>query len=150
MMDLMKRYRQKTDSIAMKMLLLWRTIYFPLESASQIRQPLFESLAESQVEECLIIQTESSTSPAPLQEPLRNARISEPKSTKWPWTYFEISEFENPWIVKKSNKRKLIDREIRCAVLDDETGAKCDWKTTDSKPQASNINNFWRRIFCPG
>ncbi|KAK9375020.1 uncharacterized protein V1513DRAFT_363786, partial [Lipomyces chichibuensis] len=63
----------------------------PLESASQIRQPLSESLVES-------------------QEPLRNARISEPKSTKWPWTYFEISEFENPWIVKKSNKRNnMID-----------------------------------------
>ncbi|KAK9323788.1 hypothetical protein V1517DRAFT_87055 [Lipomyces orientalis] len=63
--------------------------------------------------------------------------MSEPKSTKWPWTYFEISEFENPWIVKKSNKRTLIDREIRCAVLDNEIGEKCDWKTTDSKRQAS-------------
>ncbi|KAK9320166.1 hypothetical protein V1517DRAFT_375885 [Lipomyces orientalis] len=50
---------------------------------------------------------------------------------------FEISEFENPWIVKKTNKLKLIDREIRCAVLDNETGDKCGWKTTDSKQQGS-------------
>ncbi|KAK9371778.1 uncharacterized protein V1513DRAFT_454555 [Lipomyces chichibuensis] len=169
MMDLMKRYRQKSDSI---------NDILPLESGSKIWQPLFESLAESQVEDA-----------APLQEPLRKARISETKSTKWPSTYFEISEFENPWIVKKSNKRKLIDREIRWAVLDDETGKKCDWKTTNSKRQASTSNmidhlrkqhsinspdkpeepkraeysilsfikkerlthqQLWRRIFCPG
>ncbi|KAJ8098121.1 hypothetical protein POJ06DRAFT_179750, partial [Lipomyces tetrasporus] len=58
----------------------------------------------------------------------------------WPWTYFEISELENPWIVKKSNKRKLIDSEIRRAVLDEEPAEKCGWKTTDSKRQASTDN----------
>ncbi|KAK9349776.1 hypothetical protein V1523DRAFT_147028, partial [Lipomyces doorenjongii] len=60
----------------------------PSESASQIQQLPFESLAETQIEESSTLQTESSTSLAPLQEPLRHARISEPKSTKWPWTYF--------------------------------------------------------------
>ncbi|KAK9426881.1 hypothetical protein V1505DRAFT_382080, partial [Lipomyces doorenjongii] len=105
----------------------------PSESASQIQQPPFESLVEieTQVEESSTIRTESLTSLAPLQEPLRNARISEPKSTKWPWTYFEISEFENPWIVKKNNKRKLIDREIRCAVLGNETGEKSTTSTSN-------------------
>ncbi|KAK9490986.1 hypothetical protein V1508DRAFT_423220 [Lipomyces doorenjongii] len=70
----------------------------PSESASQIQQPHFDSLVEieTQVEESSTIRTESLTSLAPLQEPLRNARISETKSTKWPWTYFEISGFENP------------------------------------------------------
>ncbi|KAK9320886.1 hypothetical protein V1517DRAFT_328055, partial [Lipomyces orientalis] len=83
----------------------------PSESASHIQQLRFESLAETQVEESSTIQAESATSLAPLQEPLQHARISVPKSTNWPWTYFEISESDNPWIVKKSNKRKLIDRE---------------------------------------
>ncbi|KAK9326393.1 hypothetical protein V1517DRAFT_349850 [Lipomyces orientalis] len=110
----------------------------PLDShENQLR---FESLAKTQVEESSTIQAESATSLAPLQEPLQHARISEPKSTNWPWTYFEVSEFENPWIVKKSNRRKLIDREIRCAVLDNETGEKCGWKTTDSKRQGSTGN----------
>ncbi|KAK9318736.1 hypothetical protein V1517DRAFT_267441, partial [Lipomyces orientalis] len=58
-------------------------------------------------------------------------------STNWPWTYFEISEFENPWI-------------IRCAVLDNETGEeKCGWKTTDSKRQGSTgymIDHLRNRI----
>ncbi|KAK9236442.1 hypothetical protein V1525DRAFT_406853 [Lipomyces kononenkoae] len=89
----------------------------PSESASQIQQLQSESSAEAQVEEISTIHAESSTSLAPLQEPLRHGGLSKDISTKWPWTYFEISEFEIPWIVKKSNKRKLIDREIRCAVL---------------------------------
>ncbi|KAK9319972.1 hypothetical protein V1517DRAFT_280867 [Lipomyces orientalis] len=89
----------------------------PSESASQIQQLRFEST----------IQAKSATSLAPLQEPLQHARISEPKSTNWPWTYFDISEFEKPWI-------------IPCAVLDNETGEKCGWKTTDSKRQGSTGN----------
>ncbi|KAK9249810.1 hypothetical protein V1507DRAFT_374790, partial [Lipomyces tetrasporus] len=97
----------------------------PSESASQIQQLQLESLAEIQVEEFSTIQTESSTSLAPLQEPPWRAGLSKPTSTNWPWAYFDISEFENPWIVKKSNKRKLIDRGIRCAVLDKQTGEKC-------------------------
>ncbi|KAK9241482.1 hypothetical protein V1506DRAFT_550573 [Lipomyces tetrasporus] len=112
----------------------------PSESASQTQQVQFEPSAETQVEQLSTIQTESSISIAPLQEPLRHGGRSKPQSTKWPWTYFEISEIENPWIVKKSNKRKLIDRDIRCAVLDKQTAEKCGWKTTDSKRQASTGN----------
>ncbi|ODQ69431.1 hypothetical protein LIPSTDRAFT_30474 [Lipomyces starkeyi NRRL Y-11557] len=101
-------------------------VVLPSQSASQIQQLQFDSLAETQVEEFSTIQTESSTSLAPLHEPSRRAGLSKPTYTNWPWPYFDISEFENPLIVKKSNKRKLIDREIRCAVLDKETAEKCD------------------------
>ncbi|KAK9259251.1 hypothetical protein V1519DRAFT_452172, partial [Lipomyces tetrasporus] len=107
---------------------------------SQTQQLQFEPSAEMQVEQLSTIQTESSISIAPLQGPLRHGGRSKPQSTKWPWTYFEISELENPWIVKKSNKRKLIDSEIRRAVLDEEPAEKCGWKTTDSKRQASTDN----------
>ncbi|KAK9246426.1 hypothetical protein V1506DRAFT_436959, partial [Lipomyces tetrasporus] len=101
----------------------------PLESASQTQQLQFELSAETQVEQLSTIQTESSISIAPLQETLRHGGRSKPQSTKWPWTYFEISELENPWI-------------IRCAVLDKETAEKCGWKTTDSKRQASTGGNM--------
>ncbi|KAJ8102404.1 hypothetical protein POJ06DRAFT_279858 [Lipomyces tetrasporus] len=76
----------------------------PSESASQIQQPLFESLEETQIEEYSTVQTESSTSLAPLQEPPRNAGISEPKSTKWPWTYFEISNSKILGSLRKATK----------------------------------------------
>ncbi|KAK9491453.1 hypothetical protein V1508DRAFT_421999, partial [Lipomyces doorenjongii] len=56
----------------------------PSESASQIQQLPLEPLAQTQVEESSTTQTESSTSLASLQEPLQHARISEPKSIKWP------------------------------------------------------------------
>ncbi|KAK9242072.1 hypothetical protein V1506DRAFT_449075, partial [Lipomyces tetrasporus] len=91
----------------------------PSESASQTQQLQFEPSAETQVEQLSTIQTESSISIAPLQEPLRHGGRSKPQSTKWPWTYFEISELENPW--------------IQLVVLDSlETAEKCGWKTTDS------------------
>ncbi|KAK9490409.1 hypothetical protein V1508DRAFT_360111 [Lipomyces doorenjongii] len=35
--------------------------------------------------------------------------------------------------------RKLIDRDIKCAVLDD-YGQECNWKATDSKRQSSTSN----------
>ncbi|KAK9357486.1 hypothetical protein V1504DRAFT_365070, partial [Lipomyces starkeyi] len=84
----------------------------PSESASQIQQLQLESLAE--IQSCSI----TGTSPA--------CRTFETYIHSWPWAYFDISEFENP--------------EIRCAVLDKETGEKSDWKTTDSKRQASTGN----------
>ncbi|ODQ71038.1 hypothetical protein LIPSTDRAFT_332821 [Lipomyces starkeyi NRRL Y-11557] len=37
-------------------------------------------------------------------------------------------------------KATMINREIRCAVLDKEAGEKCDWKTTDSKRTVSTGN----------
>ncbi|KAK9352723.1 hypothetical protein V1523DRAFT_240498 [Lipomyces doorenjongii] len=55
------------------------------------------------------------------------------------WDYFNITERSESWILKKSNARKLIDRDIMCAVLD-ENGQECNWKTTDSKRQSSTSN----------
>jgi len=39
---------------------------------------------------------------------------------------------EREWIVKRTGKRRIVDRDICCAYVDEKTGIKCDWKTTDS------------------
>ncbi|KAK9235715.1 hypothetical protein V1525DRAFT_458283 [Lipomyces kononenkoae] len=67
----------------------------PSESASQIQQLQFESSAEAQVEEISTVHAESSTSLAPLQEPLWHAGLSKDISTKWPWTYFDSLRYPN-------------------------------------------------------
>ncbi|KAK9429327.1 hypothetical protein V1505DRAFT_387145 [Lipomyces doorenjongii] len=69
MTDSMKRQSRRQ---VMKMLLLMEDDILPSESASQIQQLPFESLAEMQGEEF-------STNFAPLQEPLRHTPISEPE-----------------------------------------------------------------------
>ncbi|KAK9389428.1 hypothetical protein V1515DRAFT_577774 [Lipomyces mesembrius] len=53
---------------------------------------------------------------------------------------FDITEVNRQWILKKSNIRKTINREISCSVLDEKTGPQCSWETTDSKRQSSTSN----------
>ncbi|KAK9257602.1 hypothetical protein V1519DRAFT_394334, partial [Lipomyces tetrasporus] len=45
----------------------------------------------------------------------------------WFWQYFTCTETRSEWI-------------IQCAVVDDGTGKKCNWSTTDSKRQSSSTN----------
>ncbi|KAN0086958.1 hypothetical protein V8E54_000646 [Elaphomyces granulatus] len=33
---------------------------------------------------------------------------------------------------RSTGKRRIVDRDICCAYVDEKTGTKCDWKTTDS------------------
>ncbi|KAK9258391.1 hypothetical protein V1519DRAFT_360639, partial [Lipomyces tetrasporus] len=48
------------------------------------------------------------------------------RATEWMWAYFETAE--------------LTDRDIRCIYIDEQTGIRCNWKTTDSARQTSTSN----------
>ncbi|KAK9234164.1 hypothetical protein V1525DRAFT_350703, partial [Lipomyces kononenkoae] len=99
---------------------------FPSESASAV-----ESSQELPDDAALTCQPQSS----------RNTESSKPESKSWQcWDYFDITEVNRPWTLKKSNIRKAIDREIHCSVLDEKTGQQCSWKKTDSKRQSSTSN----------
>ncbi|KAK9250695.1 hypothetical protein V1507DRAFT_466805 [Lipomyces tetrasporus] len=52
--------------------------------------------------------------------------------TEWMWAYFETPEYNRPWIMKRTKSRRLIDRDIRCIYIDEQSGIQCHWKTTDS------------------
>ncbi|KAN0072068.1 hypothetical protein V8E54_009797 [Elaphomyces granulatus] len=43
----------------------------------------------------------------------------------------QLRHVEREWIVKRTGKRRIVDRDICCAYVDEKTGTKCDWKTTD-------------------
>lgn len=64
-------------------------------------------------------------------------------ATEWLWAYFDTTAVDREWVVKKTNKRKLMDRDIRCTYVDDKTGMQCGWKTIDSSRQTltSNMKN---------
>ena len=35
-------------------------------------------------------------------------------ATEWIWGYFETTFVDCPWVIKRTNKRRLVDREICC------------------------------------
>jgi hypothetical protein len=61
-------------------------------------------------------------------------------ATEWVWPYFKVTTVEREWIVKRTGKRRIVDRDICCAYVDEKTGTKCDWKTTDSVRQTATSN----------
>jgi hypothetical protein len=61
-------------------------------------------------------------------------------ATEWIWAYFETTAVDRPWFIKKTNKRKLVDREIRCLHVDKKTGIRCEWQTSDSQRQNTTSN----------
>lgn len=60
--------------------------------------------------------------------------------TEWIWPYFEVTVVSREWVVKRTGKRKITDRDIRCTYTNETTGIKCDWKTTDSARQTATSN----------
>jgi hypothetical protein len=46
--------------------------------------------------------------------------------------------------VKRTGKRRIVDRDICCAYVDEKTGTKCDWKTTDSVTKKENMTTQQR------
>jgi hypothetical protein len=54
--------------------------------------------------------------------------------------YFDTNVIDRGRVVKETNKRKLVDRDILCAYVDVKTGIQCGWKTTDSSRQISTSN----------
>ena len=72
---------------------------------------------------------------SPSQIQLRHCTLASRRpalATEWVWPYFVVTTVEREWIVKRTGKRRIVDRDICCAYVDEKTGIKCDWKTTDS------------------
>ncbi|KAK9327457.1 hypothetical protein V1520DRAFT_264655, partial [Lipomyces starkeyi] len=55
-------------------------------------------------------------------------------------TDFQTREFPNEWIEKRNRKKRSTDREIRCTLINKDTGKQCNWSATDSKRQTSTTN----------
>ncbi|KAK9257527.1 hypothetical protein V1519DRAFT_434278, partial [Lipomyces tetrasporus] len=110
----MKKPLSKIDSIALTTMTLVIVFLnpdseiFPSESASAV-----ESSQEIPDDAGLTCQPQSS----------RDIEPSKSESKSWQcWDYFDITDVNRPWILKKSNIRKTINREICCSVLDEKTG----------------------------
>ncbi|KAK9366127.1 ribonuclease H-like domain-containing protein [Lipomyces kononenkoae] len=61
-------------------------------------------------------------------------------ATEWMWAYFETTEYNRPWIMKRTKSKRPVDRDICCIYIDEHTGIRCNWKTTDSARQTSTSN----------
>lgn len=55
------------------------------------------------------------------------------------WKHLEIKEFPSEWIEKRSQRKMYTDREIGCAVTN-EDGRPCSWSPTDSRRHGSTTN----------
>jgi hypothetical protein len=81
------------------------------------------------------------TSPAAAVPAPRGFRRERPApATEWIWSYFEVTTVDREWTVKRTGKRKLFDRDIRCAYVDENTNVRCTWETTDSARQTATAN----------
>jgi len=67
-------------------------------------------------------------------------------ATEWVWPYFEVTTVEREWIVKRTGKRRIVDRDICCVYVDEKTGTKCDWKTTDSARQTADQEGEYDKL----
>jgi hypothetical protein len=56
------------------------------------------------------------------------------------WRHLHTREFPNEWTEKRSGRKRLVDREICCTVINKTTRKQCNWSTTDSKRQTSTTN----------
>ena len=95
----------------------------PSESASQI---IHSPIPTSSFSSVLPPRSQKRWRPAPV--------------TSWLWDHFEVTEVDRPWIIKKTKKRELVDRDIQCAYIDSKSGKQCSWKTSDSQRQTSSTN----------
>ena len=74
------------------------------------------------------------------QQPASSSLSSNPRQkNEWMWKHLEIQEFPSEWVEKRSQRKMDTDREICCAVTD-EDGRPCNWSTTDSKRHGSTTN----------
>ncbi|KAJ8100173.1 hypothetical protein POJ06DRAFT_255630 [Lipomyces tetrasporus] len=64
------------------------------------------------------------------------------------WAYFETTEYNRPWMMKRTKSKRLTDRDIRCIYIDEQTGIRCNWRTTDSARHTSTSKwqDIWRSI----
>ena len=104
--------------------------------------------------DCELLSSESASQPlalnekppvsepsAGLHDPFRRTYHQRPAPvTEWLWAYFETTVVDREWVLKRTNKRKLTDRDIHCAYVDDKTGIRCGWKSADSLRQNATSN----------
>ena len=98
----------------------------PSESASQLPELSTNSAATA----TSILSTNTS----------HKIRQQRAPATEWLWAYFETTVVDDAWIIKKSKKRRLTDREICCRYVDDKTSKQCSQMTTDSQQQSTTSN----------
>jgi hypothetical protein len=70
------------------------------------------------------------------QQPATGSLSSNPRQKNdWMWRHLLIRNIPNEWIEKRSQRKKVTDREICCAITN-EDGTQCNWSTTDSNGMA--------------
>jgi hypothetical protein len=80
-----------------------------------------------------------SSSSAPRLRSHKFKRARPAPATAWLWDHFMVTEVNREWIVNRTGKRELTDRDIQCAYIY-KTGAQCSWKTSDSQRQTATSN----------
>jgi len=124
------------------------------EINSPINTPSSEILPSesiSQINETTTSSISADSYPSHLRKSYKRPRPA--PVTNWLWDYFEVTQVNQEWIVKRTKKRELIDQDIQCAYIDIKTGIQCPWKTSDSLQQTSTTNMQWHlekhSIFSP-
>ncbi|KAK9342275.1 hypothetical protein V1522DRAFT_334669, partial [Lipomyces starkeyi] len=112
---------------------------------SSLPHYLSQSAVSADVNSCLeFLDDEVLPSESASQPPITasSSQISHPKPHKNEllWGYLQRREFPYEWIEKRNKKTRFIDREIRCTLINKDTGKQCNWSTTDSKRQTFTTN----------
>jgi hypothetical protein len=103
----------------------------------------FESFTDIPSSEILPSESASQTPATSSQSSILRHTRKRPRPapvTNWMWSYFEVTNVTREWVVKRTKRRELIDRDIRCIYVDNQTGIQCLWKTSDSLRQTSTTN----------
>lgn len=103
--------------------------------------PDCELLPSESVSQVLVSQESSTDAGTSLTSHVSSRCSKRPApATEWIWGYFETTAVDCPWVIKRTNKRRLVDREICCMHVDEKTGIRCDWHTSDSQRQNTTSN----------
>ncbi|KAJ5900204.1 uncharacterized protein N7473_004274 [Penicillium subrubescens] len=109
----------------------------PLPSRSQ---SAFSANTDSFLEAFDDLLPSESASQLPTTASSSQSSILNSRQNDWMWGYLYTREFPNEWTEKRSGRKRLVDREICCTVINKNTRKQCNWSTTDSKRQTSTTN----------
>jgi hypothetical protein len=116
--------------------------------------PDCELLPSESVSQVLVSQDSSTDAGASITSHISSRYSQRPApATEWIWGCFETTAIDCPWVIKRTNKRRLVDREICYMHVDEKTRTRCDWHTSDSQRQntTSNMRTHLAKhgIYCP-
>lgn len=116
--------------------------------------PDCELLPSESVSQVLVSQESSTDAGTSITSHVSSRWCKRPApATEWIWGYLETTAVDCPWVIKRTNKRRLVDREICCMHVDKKAGTRCDWHTSDSQRQntTSNMKTHLAKhgIYCP-